>query len=122
MPAPSLPGRSAARVIQGGWLDGNRIRRARKDYRCDYWRGLQNGGMCKTRIKAGDLYAEGERNDTAGGYGVDRYCLACAGEEARQAAKVSEPSLPEPSDDVWASLQEIARMEDVALPNIGEVK
>lgn len=28
---------------------------------------------------------EGERNDDAGGYGVERYCLDCAGPEAQAA-------------------------------------
>lgn len=37
-------------------------------------------------IKPGDSYAEGSPNDTAGGFGQDRYCLDCAGPEAREAA------------------------------------
>jgi hypothetical protein len=69
--------------IEGGWLDGRMIRRARKPFHCRYWHGRANGGHCKTIVQPGELYAEGESNDVAGGYGVDRYCIACAGDEVR---------------------------------------
>jgi hypothetical protein len=71
-----------ALFVQGGWLDGHPIRRARKSYRCDYWRGLSNGGRCNRPIRPSDLYVEGEMNDEAGGFGHDRYCPSCAGPEA----------------------------------------
>ena len=68
--------------IEGGWLDSHFIRRARKPGRCDFFRSLKEG-RCRAVIAAGELYAEGEGNDDAGGYGNDRYCLGCAGDEAR---------------------------------------
>lgn len=67
-------------IVESGTWSGNLIRRARKAGRCDYWRGLSNGGRCRNRIEPGDLYLEGEMNDDAGGYGADRYCLGCIGE------------------------------------------
>jgi hypothetical protein len=75
-----------ARTVEGGWLDGFPIRRARKPHRCNYWHGLHNGGRCKTIIQPGDFYVEGEGNDEAGGFGNDRYCLPCAGPEAQASA------------------------------------
>lgn len=74
------------RTITEGWLKGSTIRRARKAHRCDYWRGLAAGGKCPNIIQPGEDYAEGEPNDEAGGFGHDRYCLTCAGEEAQRAA------------------------------------
>ena len=71
--------------IQSGWLEGHPIRKARNAGQCDFWRGALHGGCCKTMIKPGDYYAEGERNDDAGGFGRDRYCMECAGVEARAA-------------------------------------
>ena len=63
------------------------IRRARKAHRCGYWHGLANGGRCRTVIQPGDLYAEGDPDpDYAGGFGLERYCLACAGPDAQAAA------------------------------------
>lgn len=70
-------------VVADGWLKGQPIRKARKAHRCDYFHGVRNGGRCKTIIQPGSYYVEGEANDEAGGFGHDRYCLACAGEEAR---------------------------------------
>ena len=69
-------------VSEGTWR-GQPIRRARKAYRCDYWRGAMNGGRCAKRIAAGDYYMQGEANDEAGGFGYDRYCMECAGSEAQ---------------------------------------
>lgn len=88
--------------IKGGWLDGHPVRRARKAHVCNYWWG--NGsqhpqgksGRCHNAINPGDLYVEGERNDTAGGFGADRYCVDCAtieSDEAR-AAVVAEATKP----------------------------
>lgn len=45
------------RVVGGTW-DGQPIRRARKHYRCDYWKGALNGGRCKNAIEPGDFYME----------------------------------------------------------------
>lgn len=70
-------------LVIGGWPDGHHIRTARKAHRCDYDHGVGNGGRCKTIIQPGDRYVEGDANDGAGGYARDRYCLACAGDEAR---------------------------------------
>jgi hypothetical protein len=79
-------------VIQDGWLKGHCIRRARKAHRCDYTHGVYNGGRCKTIIQPGDFYAEGEGNDSAGGFGNDRYCLSCAGYDAT--GYLSQSALP----------------------------
>ena len=72
--------------VQGGWLDGNEIRRARKAYKCQYFRGKQNGGVCRKPINPGDLYCEGEADGgNVGRNGIllrDKYCLECAGAEA----------------------------------------
>ena len=75
--------------IESGWLAGNAIRRARKPGRCNYWHG-KTIGRCKHLIAVGELYAEGEPNDEAGGWARDRYCLECAGEEARATAAAAE--------------------------------
>lgn len=74
-------------VISGGWLEGRAIRRARKEARCDNWR------LCPTKgsIKPGELYAEYECDpDTAGGFGMKKLCIDCAGEEARLAILAAE--------------------------------
>jgi hypothetical protein len=68
-------------TVQSGTWAGFPIRKARKPGRCDYWRGVD--GRCKARIHAGDYYQQGEMNDDAGGYGNDRYCMDCAGDEAK---------------------------------------
>lgn len=69
----------------GPWL-GHPIRRARKAGRCDYWLGER--GRCANRIEVGDEYVEGEMSDDfrAGGFGRDRYCMACARGENEGAA------------------------------------
>lgn len=73
-------------TVQGGWLDGSLIRKARKQYRCQYWRGKQNGGTCKKPIMPGDYYVEGEMSDAGqtrnGVFLLDKYCPECAGPEA----------------------------------------
>ena len=81
------------------------VRRARKTYRCDYWRGSQNGGRCRNQIIAGTYYVEGEPSDEAGGFGHERYCLECApeGEAALIAAGRSRPILP--SSAMWREAQ-----------------
>lgn len=73
------------KVTEGTWKN-HLIRRARKAHTCDYYRGRLNGGRCGAKIAVGDDYMEGEMNDDAGGFGHDRYCLECAGPEARAAA------------------------------------
>ncbi len=76
-----------AKTVQTGWLSGSAIRQARKEYRCDYWRGKSNGGFCRKPITAGAFYVEsGEGNGESTRNGVllqDKYCLDCAGPEAR---------------------------------------
>ena len=62
-------------TIKDGWLAGAIVRTARKDHGCDYWRGA--AGRCRNPIHAGERYVEGDPNPTAGGFGHDRYCLAC---------------------------------------------
>ena len=81
--------------VNEGWLAGNFIRRARKPGHCHYWRGKSNGGTCRKPINKGDLYCEGEPDDTSGNpWARDRYCLECAGPEVRAALqafnKISE--------------------------------
>lgn len=74
-----------ALMVQGGWLSGSAIRRARKSYHCQYWRGKSNGGTCRKPINPGDYYVEGEGNGESGRNGIllqDKYCLECAGPEA----------------------------------------
>jgi hypothetical protein len=61
------------RVMQGGWLDGEAVRRARVAGPC-------KNGPCRNRIEVGDLYVEGELDPyRAGGFAVERYCLTCQG-------------------------------------------
>ena len=72
--------------VQGGTWDGSAIRKARKSYKCQYWRGMSNGGRCKAAIHPGDYYCEGEPNFIETGRNgvilMDRWCLQCAGPEA----------------------------------------
>ena len=69
--------------VSSGWLEGQLIRRARKSFQCDYWRG-RSDGCGGAEIAPGELYCEGECDpDRAGGFGIKRYCLQCAGEEVR---------------------------------------
>jgi len=81
---------SPVKVIGGVW-HGCLLRTARKAGRCDYSRGFKDdrpaseNGRCPNRINVGDRYMEGEMNDEAGGFGHDRYCMQCAGPEARAA-------------------------------------
>ena len=75
-------------TVQGGWLDGSPIRRARKSYRCGYFRGKANGGICNKLIPIGGFYCEGEMVDCGpqttrnGVFLREKYCLECAGPEA----------------------------------------
>ncbi len=64
----------------GVWTD-HKIRKARKDHRCDYMNGEFTGsGQCKNTIKKGDHYFDPlEINPSrAGGFGNFRYCKVCA--------------------------------------------
>jgi hypothetical protein len=76
----------SALTVNGGWLDGNNIRKARKSFQCHYWRGKSAGGYCKAPIVPGNYYVEGELTDampTRNGVLVrDKYCPQCAGVEA----------------------------------------
>lgn len=66
-------------TVQGGWLDGMVVRRARKEAQCNNWRHCPD-----SRIKPGDHYSEMECDpDVAGGFGMKKLCMACAGDEAR---------------------------------------
>jgi hypothetical protein len=75
-------------IIAEGWLKGHCSRRARKAHRCVYDRvsfddrGKRTLIRCKINIQPGEAYAEGDRNDDAGGFGNDRFCLTCAGYDA----------------------------------------
>jgi len=80
--------------IKSGWLAGHLIRRARKDCRCQYWRGSQNGGVCNKPIGIGDLYVEGDGTGETSRNGIllqYRYCVECAGEEAIAALNAATP-------------------------------
>jgi hypothetical protein len=67
-------------TINGGWLDGNLIRRARKPAFCNNWRHCPN-----QHIQPGSYYAEMEVDpDVAGGWGMKKLCMVCAGDEARR--------------------------------------
>ena len=66
--------------VETGWLAGARIRVARKEHRCSDARRSERLGLtkCQRVIHPGDRYAEGDMDpDSAGGFGHDRYCLAC---------------------------------------------
>lgn len=92
------------RVTQG-WLAGHRIRRARKEHRCDYWHGRANGGRCDKSIASDDFYVEGDISpDRAAGFGHDRYCLDCAGADARAALA----NAIDPKDTIIAAFAAIA--------------
>ena len=79
------------REVQGGWLDGSLIRKARKQYRCNYFRGKSAGGYCRKIIRVGEYYIEGEMSDAGqtrnGVFLVDKYCPECAGPEAAASVK-----------------------------------
>lgn len=66
-------------TVTGGWLDGMHIRRARKPTFCSEWK------RCADRdIAPGSYYTEMEVDpDVAGGFGMKKLCMACAGDEAR---------------------------------------
>ena len=67
--------------VQGGRHDGMLIRKARKATWCNNQRHC-----CKTgaEIQPGEHYTEMEVDpDVAGGFGMKKLCMACAGEEAR---------------------------------------
>lgn len=62
-----------------------RFRRARKDHRCAHARIAERGNnervaaVCRRTIAKGELYLEGDPDPYyAGGFGHDRYCMACA--------------------------------------------
>ena len=85
-PLPDESGERRTLEVNGGWLDGHRIRKARKAHTCDYFKGASNGGHCNKPIAAGAFYCEGLVNpDRAGGFGHFRYCAECAGPEAANA-------------------------------------
>ena len=67
--------------VTEGWLKGHPIRRARKEYRCDDAKRSERLSLtkCLRIIHEGDAYVEGDMNpDRAGGFGHDRWCMACA--------------------------------------------
>ena len=60
----------------------HKFRTARKSHRCANTnkaeRGVAWAQICARTIEPGQQYAEGEMNpDNAGGFGHDRYCMAC---------------------------------------------
>jgi len=79
--------------IDGGWLKGHRISVARKRGRCEYNHGQSAGGRCQHIISVGEKYVQGEIRHN--GIGQERYCLACAGPEARRAAERQEKVVAE---------------------------
>lgn len=65
--------------VETGVWQGRIIHRARKPGQCDYWLGV--AGRCPTIIGAGDDYFDGEISPyKAGGFALDRYCMAHAEE------------------------------------------
>lgn len=72
------------------WPAG-KVRKARKEHRCDYNRGWPLG-MCTATIRKGDDYFDpGDSNPArAGGFGGYRYCKACASLELAKDAKASD--------------------------------
>jgi hypothetical protein len=66
--------------VQGGWTDGMPIRRARKTAYCHNWRNCEG----TREIAPGGYYTEMEVDpDVAGGFGMKKLCMTCAGAEAR---------------------------------------
>jgi hypothetical protein len=69
-----------AAVIKGRWLDGHTVRRCRVQVQCNDYR------HCRTTINSNDFYAELEMDpDLAGGFGMKKLCMNCAGPEAQAA-------------------------------------
>ena len=78
------------RVTAGPW-HGHFIRRARKPGSCAYYKAGRNGGWCNTPINTNDLYLEGEPDtDSPSPWATKRYCLECAGPDARRALTMSD--------------------------------
>lgn len=62
-------------MIESGWLEGHAVRRAAKEYQCEYWRGPE--GRCTHRILRGDYYVEGEMREGSNPFARERYCAHC---------------------------------------------
>jgi len=67
-------------VVEGGAWNGYLIRTARKEGQCNYSRG-EGIGRCPNILKPGDQYVEGDVIDLP--FTRARYCMQCAGPEAR---------------------------------------
>jgi hypothetical protein len=65
-------------AIESGWLKGHAVRRAAKEYQCEYWRGSE--GRCAHKILRGDYYVEGELRGGGSPYAMKRYCSHCVPE------------------------------------------
>lgn len=63
-------------TLESGWLKGKKVSMARKAGRCDYLHSDAQRKYDHT-IEPGDLYVYGDPNESAGGFGMDRYCLHC---------------------------------------------
>ena len=66
---------STTLTIESGWLKGHAVRRAAKEYQCEYWRGSE--GQCERKILRGDYYVEGELRLGGSPYAMKRYCVHC---------------------------------------------
>lgn len=76
-----------ALTVTGGWLNQMPIRRARKPATCNNWRHC-----AAPDILPGHHYTEMEVDpDVAGGFGMKKLCMACAGEEARASLAAAGP-------------------------------
>jgi hypothetical protein len=81
--------------VVGGWLDGHRIRRARKAHECSgHELNPDNphlkGEPCGRTIQPGEYYIEGEFDPSqGGGFATERFCGEChtTGPEAKEALK-----------------------------------
>lgn len=61
-------------IVQRGQYKGHQIRKGRKWHKCTF---------CQKRINAGSHYLELEVDpDLAGGFGMKKICMSCAGDEA----------------------------------------
>ena len=75
-------------TIDHGWLEGNVCRTARKPHRCQACNSKGPGtGRCTNIIQPGERYVEGEMELYSHPNARERYCLECAGPEARELAE-----------------------------------
>ena len=76
-------------IVDLGWLEGRIVRTARKPGQCH--NHFVGGKRCPIFIQPGDLYVEGDVVDLP--FTRARYCLTCAGPEARESIAHRRPDL-----------------------------